>query len=418
MPDTQILQGFRALALSPSLHTLLDKLAFVKPTPIQQQAIPHALEGSDLIGIAQTGTGKTLAFGLPIVHRLRDLKGPALILVPTRELALQVEDVFHKITEPFGMRTAVLIGGAPMNRQIGQLRGRPAVIIATPGRLLDHMQQRTVDLSHVSVVVLDEADRMLDMGFAPAIRRILDVTPAARQTMLFSATMPGEIADIAGRYLKRPIRIEVEKPGTSAELVTQELFVVESADKPTLLEDMLHREKGSVLVFARTRHGARKIAKSIRNMGHTAAEIHSDRTLPQRKAALAGFKTGEFRILVATDIASRGIDVKEISLVLNYDLPDNPDDYVHRIGRTGRAGSPGHAITFAAPEQSKDIRDIERSMRAQIPLSPDSPLKPSRLPQAKHLPTNQKAPPQRKLPGPRGQKRAGETAYAFRGRRR
>ncbi len=417
MSETQILQGFRALALSPSLHTLLDKLAFVKPTPIQQQAIPHALEGSDLIGIAQTGTGKTLAFGLPIVHRLRDLKGPALILVPTRELALQVEEVFKMIAGPAGMRTAVLIGGAPMGKQVGQLRGRPDIIVATPGRLMDHMQQRTVDISHVSIVVLDEADRMLDMGFAPAIRRILDVTPSTRQTMLFSATMPGEIADIAGRYLKRPVRIEVEKPGTTADLVTQELFVLEKEDKNELLAEMLRREKGSVLVFARTRHGARKIARSIRGMGHTAAEIHSDRTLPQRKAALAGFKHGEFRILVATDIASRGIDVKEISLVLNYDLPDNPDDYVHRIGRTGRAGAPGHAITFATPEQSKDIRDIEKSIRGQLPLSPDSPLKPSRLPQARPQ-SNAPKPPQRKLAGPRGQKRAGgETAFAFRGRR-
>jgi ATP-dependent RNA helicase RhlE len=374
MFQNSIPQGFRALALSSKLHDTLDHLRFVEPTPIQAKAIPHALEGRDLIGIAQTGTGKTLAFGLPIIHRLREQSGPALVLVPTRELALQVEDVFRKVGGRLGVKTAVLIGGAPMNKQIGQLRAHPQVIVATPGRLEDHMQQGTVDLRHVSVVVLDEADRMLDMGFAPAIRRILDVTPRDRHTMLFSATMPSEIADLASRYLRDPIRVEVERPGTTAELVSQELLVVEKADKPEMLRTLLYAHRGTALVFARTRHGARKVAKHVREMGHTAAELHSDRTLSQRKSALEGFKSGQYRVLVATDIAARGIDVKDISVVINFDLPDNPDDYVHRIGRTGRAGSPGRAITIATPEQSKDVRDIEKSIRAQIPLSDDSPL--------------------------------------------
>jgi ATP-dependent RNA helicase RhlE len=374
MSETLTPQGFRALALSPKLHDLLDKLAYVTPTPIQERAIPVALQGRDLIGIAQTGTGKTLAFGLPIIHRLKDLPGPALVLVPTRELALQVEDVLRKVGGHFGLKTAVLIGGAPMNKQIGQLKARPAIVVATPGRLLDHLEQRTITLNHVSVVVLDEADRMLDLGFAPAIRRILGATPKNRQTMLFSATMPNEIASIAKEFLLNPERIDIQPAGTTVELISQELYVVEGTNKGDLLDSLLKEHRGTVLVFARTRHGARKVARNVRNMGHTAAELHSDRTLAQRKSALHGFKNGEYRVLVATDIAARGIDVKDISLVINYDLPDNPDDYVHRIGRTGRAGASGLAITLATPEQSKDVRDIERTIRTEIPLSKESPL--------------------------------------------
>ncbi|HTQ08779.1 MAG TPA: DEAD/DEAH box helicase [Fimbriimonadaceae bacterium] len=398
MPQTSTPQGFRALALSPKLQDLLDKLAFVKPTPIQAAAMPVALQGRDLIGIAQTGTGKTLAFGLPIVHRLQEtggtkneralfstltvqrllLRGPALVLVPTRELAIQVDDHLRKIAGPFGLKTAVLIGGAPMGNQIRQLKVRPSIIVATPGRLLDHMEQRTISLSTVTIVVLDEADRMLDMGFAPAIRRILESTPRERQTMLFSATMPPEIATIASDYLRDPVRIEVEKPGTTIDLVSQELYVVEQPNKSDLLRELLQENHGTVLVFARTRHGAHKVARHVRSMGHSAAELHSDRTLAQRTSALQGFKSGEYRVLVATDIAARGIDVKGISLVINYDLPDNPDDYVHRIGRTGRAGETGRAITLATPEQSRDIHDIEKSIRAEIPLSDRSPLTISR----------------------------------------
>lgn len=374
MPQISTPQGFRALALSSKLHDVLDRLAFVEPTPIQAKAIPPALDGRDLIGVAQTGTGKTLAFALPILHRLPELGGPALVLAPTRELALQIDEVFRKVGGAFGLKTAVLIGGAPMNRQIGQLRARPAVIIATPGRLLDHLEQRTLSLSKVAIVVLDEADRMLDMGFAPAIRRIVAQTPDQRQTMLFSATMPPAIVDIAADFLQEPVRVEVERPGTMAERVSQELYVVEHLEKGAVLRDLLAENSGTVLVFARTRHGARKIAKHVRGMGHTAAELHSDRTLAQRRTALNGFKSGEFRVLVATDIASRGIDVKGISLVINYDLPEAAEDYVHRIGRTGRAGEEGRAITLATPEQRKDVWDIEKTIRAEIPLAEASPL--------------------------------------------
>ena len=376
MSETQIQTqaGFKALSISPQLLSVLDRLEYTTPTPIQELAIPHALEGRDVTGIAQTGTGKTLAFGLPILERLKTEPGIALILAPTRELAIQIDETFQKLGRALGFRTAVLIGGAPMGRQISQIRGNPDAIIATPGRLKDHLYQKTLSLKNVSIVVLDEADRMLDMGFAPIIKDILSQVPAKRQTMLFSATMPKEIEEIANSYMKDPIRVEATRAGVTAELVSQELYVVRHEDKGNLLEKLLYENKGTVLVFSRTRHGARKVARHVHMMGHSSAELHADRTLAQRRAALEGFKRGEHRVLVATDIAARGIDVKQITLVINYDLPDNPEDYVHRIGRTGRAGETGHAITMATPEQSRDVRDIERLIKQEIPVSPNSEL--------------------------------------------
>lgn len=274
------------------------------------------------------------------------------------------------------------------------------------------MAHRTVDLKMVGVVVLDEADRMLDMGFAPAIKRILEVTPSTRQTLLFSATMPKAIEELAQRYLRNPQRVEIAPQGTATELVKQELFVVEKPDKPALLGELLNRHKGTVLVFARTRHGAARLARTVRQKGHSAAELHSDRTLSQRKTALNGFKSGEYRVLVATDIAARGIDVKEISLVLNYDVPENPEDYVHRIGRTGRAGASGHAVTFACPDQHKDVRDIERLIGTEVPLSPDSrmslPRHPSR-PAAKPVQGARKPAHAQNGPRPSGARPAGSS---------
>ncbi len=375
--------AFACLGLSSKVLKTVESNGFTVPTPIQERAIPVALRGQDVLGIAQTGTGKTLAFGLPIIERLMAKGGQALIMVPTRELALQVEETIQKIGRVHGMRTAVLIGGAPMGRQIAQIRARPHIIVATPGRIKDHLYQKTLILNQVNVVVLDEADRMLDMGFAPVIKEILSNVPKARQTMLFSATMPGEIVAIANSYMVDPERIEIARAGTLTELVSQELYVVNQEDKGSLLEKLLYDYKGTILVFARTRHGARKIARSVRLMGHEAAELHADRTLAQRRAALDGFKRGDYRVLVATDIAARGIDVKQIEVVINYDLPDNPDDYVHRIGRTGRAGETGHAITIATPDQSKDVRDIERVLRVPLQLSPKSPLQ---LASASHRP--------------------------------
>ncbi|HEY4483221.1 MAG TPA: DEAD/DEAH box helicase [Candidatus Paceibacterota bacterium] len=362
---------FADLGIAPTLLAVLTKLGYTEPTPIQAKAIPTAVEGKDVVGIAQTGTGKTLAFGIPLIQRLGFVKGQALVLLPTRELALQVEEVLNRIGRSFGLRTVVLIGGAGMGPQVSALRGKPHVIVATPGRLIDHLEHRTVSLEHVVILVLDEADRMLDMGFAPQIKKILAVVPGPqqRQTMLFSATMPHDIMQIATHHMKLPIRIEVAPQGTTAERVTQEIFIVDKQNKIRLLEKVLNERPVTTLVFTRTKHGATKIMRNIRAMGHSAAEIHGNRSLGQRKEALEGFKNGRYRVLVATDIASRGIDVTGIGLVINYDLPTDSEDYVHRIGRTARAGTEGHAISFAEPNQRRDLQDIERLIRKTLPIS-------------------------------------------------
>ena len=361
--------GFDGLGISLEFLKILEQNNFTVPTPIQHQAIGPAMEGKDIVGIAQTGTGKTLAFGLPMLQRLRGSGKIGLIILPTRELALQVDEMLHKIAGPLGLATAVLIGGESMGRQIMVLRRRPNVIIATPGRLLDQVERGALKLDRVEIIILDEADRMLDIGFAPQIRKIFNLIPKKRQTMLFSATMPPEIIGLAATYMASPIQVEVAPAGTPAELVEQEIFLVRKEERLMLLNDILNQYRGTVLVFARTRHGAHKICMAIRDMGHRVAEIHSDRTLGQRKEAMAGFKSGTFRILVATDIAARGIDVHGIELVINYDLPDNTQDYVHRIGRTGRAGDTGKAISFAMPDQQRDIRDIERLIRKQLSIT-------------------------------------------------
>ncbi|MBI2551713.1 DEAD/DEAH box helicase [Candidatus Uhrbacteria bacterium] len=364
-------KGFYGLNIAPALLQILERLNFKNPTPIQAQAIPVAIEGKDIVGIAQTGTGKTLAFGLPMIQRLAQLKKQGLVLLPTRELALQVEEVFRKVGQGLGLRTAVLIGGAPMGPQVQQLFRKPHVLVATPGRLIDHLEHRNIRLDGVGIVVFDEADRMLDMGFAPQLKRILQVLPppAHRQTMLFSATMPPEIMKIASAHMKLPVRVEIAPTGTTAERVTQELFVVQRDQKIGLLKKLLETYHGSTLVFTRTKHIAKKVVRQIKALGFNAAEIHSNRSLNQRREALQGFKSGKYRVLVATDIASRGIDVVGIELVLNFDLPSTSDDYVHRIGRTARAGAVGHAITFAVPGEEREIRAIERLIRKPLPVS-------------------------------------------------
>ena len=364
------LSGFYGLGIAPNILALLQKLGFTVPTPIQKQSIPHAIEGKDLIGIAQTGTGKTLAFGIPLIQGiLKNSNHHALVLLPTRELAVQVDEVLRKIGGPLGIRTVVLIGGESMGRQLSALARRPQVVVATPGRLNDHLQQKTVSLKNVKIAVLDEADRMLDMGFAPQLKRILAVLPHERQTILFSATMPETIVSMARAYLKLPVRVEIARSGTAAKDVTQELFFVTQPEKPRLLEKVLHDYRGSVLVFSRTKFSAKRIAAHLRALGHTAMEFHSNRSLSQRREALDGFKNGRHRVLVATDIASRGIDVVNIELVINYDLPTVAEDYVHRIGRTGRAGGRGHAISFARPDEKRDVFAIERLMRSTLPVS-------------------------------------------------
>ncbi len=374
------MSGFSSLGLVPSILAVLERLKFTIPTPIQEKAIPVAIAGNDVVGIAQTGTGKTLAFALPMLQRISQTKKKGLVMLPTRELAIQVDEAFTQLAGSFGIRTAILIGGASMHYQLTQLKKNPHVIIGTPGRIMDHLQQKTLNLQEVGILVLDEADRMLDMGFAPQLKQIMRHVPKERQTMLFSATMPAEIMQIAAAHMKMPVRVEVAQQGTVVERLDQEMFIIDRKHKDQLLEKLLQEYKGTVLVFSRTKYGAKKICRVVRHMGHTAAEIHSNLSLSQRKRSLAGFKSGDFRVLVATDIAARGIDVTNIELVVNYDLPESSEDYVHRVGRTGRAGKPGKAISFITPDQRHKLRAIERLIRMSILISPVPQLPPQRAP--------------------------------------
>lgn len=373
----QIVPGFNTLGIAPEMLEVLSRLRFTTPTPIQHQCIPAALEGKDIVGIAQTGTGKTLAFGIPMIQLLGQNKGQGLILLPTRELALQVNEVLQTLGHKFGLRTAVVIGGASSFQQIQAIRRRPHIIVSTPGRLIDHLQNKNISLEKVNMIVMDEADRMFDIGFLPQIKQILSAAPKERQTLMFSATMPKAIAEVAARFMKMPWRIEVAPAGTPAAQVEQEIFIASKDVRVQLLDKLLTDTPGTVLIFSRTKHGAKRIAGQVRDMGHSAIEIHSNRSLAQRQAAMAGFKAGRYRVLVATDIAARGIDVEDIALVVNYDLPDNPEDYVHRIGRTGRAGSTGRAVSFAGPDQRMDVKQIERIIKKTIPVS-ELPVLPAR----------------------------------------
>ena len=366
---TQSSSTFDGLGIAPRILEVLARLHYTTPTPIQHQAIPPAMEGKDVVGVAQTGTGKTLAFGIPMLQLLAREKGRGLVLLPTRELALQVDEELHNIGRSFGLKTAVLIGGLSLAPQLQSLARNPHIIIATPGRLIDHLEQKTLTLDSVKILILDEADRMLDMGFEPQLKRIFPHVPKARQTMLFSATIPSEIMAIASRYMKLPVRIEVALSGTTAEKVSQEIFIVRREAKLKLLGTILREYKGSTLVFTRTKYGAKKVARAVRDMGHRAEEIHGNRSLAQRRDALDGFKSGKYRVLIATDIAARGIDVRGIELVVNFDMPSKSEDYVHRIGRTGSAGAEGHAISFALPEEHHEIRAIERLIRKTLRVS-------------------------------------------------
>ena len=362
-------QSFYGLGIAPKILDTLELIKFRVPTPIQMKAIPLAIQGKDIIGIAQTGTGKTHSFAIPMVQCLAQKKGVGLVLAPTRELAIQIDESFQDLVSVFGMRTACLIGGAAMHDQVIALRKNPRIVIATPGRLIDHMGQWNFLPDEVVMLVLDEADRMLDMGFAPQIEKILRFLPKERQTMLFSATIPKEIMQIAAKYMKLPVSVEIAPSGTTVERVTQELFIIKKDAKKQLLSKLLAQYQGPVLLFSRTKYNAKKITHAVKDMGYSAAEIHSNRSLAQRREALEGFKSGRYKVLVATDIAARGIDVTGIELVINYDLPEDAQNYVHRIGRTARAGHKGHAISFATPDQSSDVRDIEKLIRITLPVS-------------------------------------------------
>jgi len=360
--------SFSDLNISPTILEVLKTLKLEIPTPIQHQAIPVALEGKDIIGIAQTGTGKTFAFGIPILQRLGLERGQGLIVVPTRELAIQVTESLKKLGGPLGLRLATLIGGEFIDKQLFMLRKNPHIMIATPGRLIDHLKRKTVKLDQIKILVLDEADMMLDLGFAPQIEEILKQAPKDKQTMLFSATMPAAIAKLASTYLKLPISIEVAPQGTTAEKVEQEIFVIKPSDRFSHLEKIVKEHSGSILVFVRTKHGVKEVTEKLFRLGHKATEIHSNLSLSRRRTALESFKSQKARILVATDVAARGLDINGIELVVNYNLPDATADYVHRIGRTGRAGKVGKAISLATPNQLKDIRDIERLINKNLPI--------------------------------------------------
>jgi ATP-dependent RNA helicase RhlE len=367
--------NFSQLGLAPAQVRSCESLGYSEPTLIQQQAIPVVLSGQDLIGCAETGTGKTAAFLLPIIQKISDgsQSGTAnrkhsrlgnarvLVLAPTRELAAQIEKNYVELNPVKANRSVTLIGGASMVRQMDALRRKPAVIIATPGRLLDLVERGSVDLALIEVLVLDEADRMLDMGFLPAIRRVLSLVPQQRQTLLFSATMSAEIENLARGTLNNPKLVEVSPRGKAAAMVEQTAYPVAQESKTALLLDLLERERFErVLVFTRTRRGAERLSHILSARDHSVNRIHADRTQSQRESALRGFRDGRTRVLVATDIAARGLDVDQVSHVINYDVPAAPEDYVHRIGRTGRAGNQGRAITIVTPVDELSMRAIER----------------------------------------------------------
>ncbi len=364
---------FASLGLSPRALAALEVAGFEAPTPIQARAIPPGLEGRDVIGCAATGTGKTAAFLLPMIERMSQhartgaARGPrALVLAPTRELALQIGEEAERFGGNQNIRSAVVIGGVGMNPQADAFRANVEIIVATPGRLKDHLDRRTAHLDGVEMLVLDEADRMLDMGFKPQLDYILARLPRARQTMLFSATMAGEVATFASQHLKNPVRVEVARSGDTASRATQQVFLVGHEEKLALLCSLLAQDNLSTLVFTRTKRRADRVAKGLVSAGHEVAVIHADRSQSQRRHALDGFKDGKYRVLVATDIAARGIDVAEIGHVINFDLPNVPEDYVHRIGRTARASASGRASSFAAPDEHDLLRNIEKLTRTTV----------------------------------------------------
>jgi len=368
---------FMTLGVSETLLRDLTKAGFLNPTSIQEQAIPHALQGRDVLGCAQTGTGKTGAFVVPMIERLA--AGPkgkprALVLVPTRELAIQVQGVIDQLGRSSRIYATTLVGGADMQAQVRGLRQNPDILVATPGRLLDHMWNGTVTLLPMQMLVLDEADRMLDMGFAPQINQILEAMPDERQTLLFSATMPADLNQLARASVKNPVHVMVARPATTASGVTQAVHHTTHDSKVNLLVSLLGQDKNSVLVFTRTKHRADKLGRVLGTGGHKVAVIHGNRSLSQRRAALEGFKRGTFRILVATDIAARGIDVANIGHVVNFDLPNCPEDYVHRIGRTARMHATGKATSFVTAEDHETLRAIEKLLGKSVPLAEGSPV--------------------------------------------
>ncbi len=381
---------FQEMGLPGPLVKKLADQGITDPTPIQTQAIPHALAGHDVMGLAQTGTGKTAAFGLPLLARLAETRGKpepktvrSLILAPTRELAGQIRDALAALAAGTPIRVGVVVGGAGIGPQIDRLARGTDVLVATPGRLLDLLDRRALSLAQTKFLVLDEADQMLDLGFIHALRKIARLLPAERQTMLFSATMPKQMEEIAASYLSNPRRVQVSPPGKAADKIAQAVHFVAKADKPDLLVELLdgHRDE-LALVFGRTKHGSDKLARRLDAAGFAVAAIHGNKSQGQRERALRAFRAGEVRVLVATDVAARGLDIPDVKHVYNFDLPNVAENYVHRIGRTARAGRDGAAIAFCAPDEMGELRDIQRAMGMAIPVASGSAWEQTPDPQA------------------------------------
>jgi len=373
---------FDELQLIDPILKALKEEGYTHPTPIQAQAIPSLLQGKDLLGCAQTGTGKTAAFAIPIIQLLYNQREQerkrkltsTLILTPTRELAIQIGDSFEAYGRYTGLKHTVIFGGVSQNTQTNALKYGIDILIATPGRLLDLMQQGFVDLNHIKLFVLDEADRMLDMGFVHDVKKVLAKLPKLKQSLFFSATMPPEIVKLANTILHNPVKVEVTPISSTAEKVAQQLYYVDKTNKKSLLINLLtKKDMHSVLIFARTKHGADRIAKDLTKQGFKTAAIHGDKSQNARQNALNDFKNGTIRSLVATDIAARGIDIDKLSHVINYEIPNQPETYVHRIGRTGRAAASGIAISFCDAEEREYIRDIEKLIGQKIPVVENHP---------------------------------------------
>lgn len=368
---------FDMMGLSPWLLKHLSDQKITEATPIQSQAIPHAMNGRDVLGLAQTGTGKTLAFGLPLLHMLMksgDKPQPkntfGLILTPTRELARQIFETLQTLTRDSHLKMGLVVGGTSINRQMDMLNRRVDVLIATPGRLIDLLDRKAVSLNQTRFLILDEADQMLDLGFIHALRRIAPLLPKERQTMLFSATMPKQMAELSSEYLTNPMRVEVSRPGKPADKVTQSVHFVSQSEKFGLLKELLHEEDHErALVFARTKHGAERLMKNLAKTGLSAGSIHGNKSQGQRDRAIKAFKSGEIKVLVATDVAARGIDIDGVSHVYNYELPNVPENYVHRIGRTARAGKEGEAIAFCAMEETGELIAIQKLLGTDIKVA-------------------------------------------------
>lgn len=372
---------FKELQLIEPIQKALEAQGYETPTPIQQQAIPHVLQGKDLFGCAQTGTGKTAAFAIPILQQLAlretekgKRKISTLILTPTRELATQIEENFQEYGKNLDLRTAVIFGGVNQNNQVKRLQNGVDILVATPGRLLDLISQKYISLAHIEIFVLDEADRMLDMGFIHDVKKLLTIIPKKRQTLFFSATMPDSILSLANSILTNPVKVEVTPASTTAETIQQSVYFIDKDNKNLLLLDNLRKDiHDSVLVFTRTKHGADKIVKFLEKNNVKSAAIHGNKSQNARQRALDNFKSKEIKVLVATDIAARGIDIDNLLYVINYDLPNIPETYVHRIGRSGRAGAKGIAISYCNYEEKAYLKDIQKITGIQVPVIENHP---------------------------------------------